>query len=426
MAQRGQADLRDGLLGRAELRHRPGHRTGGDREQCRRSAAPAAHRARHQRTATGVQGHRRHRNRDEQGHGAQDHPHDRETGPLGQHAAEHRTAGHADRRGRARQDRPASAYVEGRGQADQIRQDDRVDGVPQDLAGRERAEVPGRRAEHDARRDDHGAQTDRHRPSEPGAQRPGTHDAEQTGAERGGEHRADGDLGEPDLIHADAAADPPQRVLRHRPDEHAARQHQARAAVRQPSRRGDDRTGRDRAAEPGGGRPDEQRDQGDRRERQPVAAAQVRDRQIEGARGRRDAQQPQGRRPVRITLGGDARRGHRRRRTGAEASDHGTQDHQRHGTRERGAAVPQHGQHQPDPRRSARPVRLDAARQAEAGRGRTQQQGAADQTGLGRAETQIDGEPSHDGGEQIGGEVTGGEHGNQRPRGARARGHGRS
>ena len=69
---------------------------------------------------------------------------------------------------------------------------------------------------------------------------------------------------------------------------------------------------------------------------------------------------------------------------------------------------------------------LDAPRQSEAGRGRAEQEGAADQTCLGRAQPQIGAETSDDGGEEIGGEVTGGEHGDQGPRGARARGHGRS
>lgn len=104
-------------------------------------------------------------------------------------------------------------------------------------------------------------------------------------------------------------------------------------------------------AQPGRGRPDEQRDEGDRGERQTVAAAEMGDRQVEEARRRRDAEQPQGRGPVRIVLRGDAGRRDRGRRTGAEPADHDPRDHERYRGGQGRAAVAHHGQRQSEARR---------------------------------------------------------------------------
>ncbi len=166
------------------------------------------------------QGHRRHRHGDQQQNDAEDPPHRGEARPGRQHAPRERARRRPQRGRRADQDRPAAPRVQGGGQRDDVRQHDRVEQVPGDLARRERRQVRRRRTEHDAARDEGRTGADGHRPAQARAERARAHDPEEAGAERDREDRADGDLAEPGLAEADPAADTPQGVLGEGPEGH--------------------------------------------------------------------------------------------------------------------------------------------------------------------------------------------------------------
>ena len=172
--------------------------------------------------------------------------------------------------------------------------------------------------------------------------------------------------------------------------EFCARDQQSRVAARTTPARGNgrgvlfrggpagDRTDRQTARQ----RPDGQRGERDRGERQAVPRAEVRDRQIDGARERGDPEQAHRGGAVRVALGGDPGGGDRGGRTGAEAAEHRAGDDGGDVGGEGGAAVAEDGQCEADPGQGPGADPFDAGGEQEARRRRTQQQRTADGTRL--------------------------------------------
>lgn len=328
--------------------------------------------------------------------------------------------------------RPAAPRVEGGGQPDQIREHHRVDGVPQHLAHRERDRAAGGGADRHAHGDHHRARPDGHRAPEARTEGTRGHDAEQPAPEGDREHHADRGLRQADAVQPDAAAHPPQRVLRQRPAQHRHGEHGPGAQVRQ-RQPGRWRGGRGVRAgprrQPPGQREHEQGRRGDGRQRQRMAPAQPRQHEVERAGRRRGGQQREHRDPVRLPFTGYADGSDGRRGARAEPARHAAEDDQGYMAGGRGGGEAARDQQQPVSRqpRAADPV--DPRGQREPRAGRAEQQRTAHRPGLGTAQTETGGEAADDGRHQVRGEVAGAEEGDERQQGARGRGprrHGRS
>ncbi len=159
----------------------------------------------------------------------------------------------------------------------------------------------------------------------------------------------------------------------------------------------------------------------------PWPGPQAGDRQIQRTGQRRDAQQARRGHPVRVALRGDAGRGHGGRRTGTEAAEDRAHDHGGEGGGQRGGAVAGGGQQQAHAGDAAGAEAFHVGGEREAGRGRAQQQRAADGAGLGGGEGERGVQSAHGGGQEVRGEIPGREKGDEGPgRGGGAGGHGRS